>query len=99
MAITTDGVIPRGAGAVVMIEHTELLEDDAAPAIDHHRAATSGQFVSYAGSNIAHGETLLRKGRRIDSREIGTLAACGLAAIEVGAPTARRCAFDRRHIY
>ena len=82
-AIATGGVMPRGADAVVMIEHTELREDDAAPAIDLCRAAASGQFVSYAGSDIARGETLLRKGTRIGSREIGILAACGLATLDV----------------
>ncbi len=82
-AIATGGVIPRGADAVVMIEHTELIEDGAAPAIDIRRAVAAGQFISYAGSDIARGETLLRKGTRIGSREIGTLAACGLAALEV----------------
>jgi putative molybdopterin biosynthesis protein len=82
-AIATGGVIPRGADAVVMIEHTELVEDDAAPAIDMHRAAASGQFISYAGSDIARGETLLRRGTQIGSREIGMLAACGFATIEV----------------
>ncbi|MGA9949966.1 MAG: molybdopterin biosynthesis protein, partial [Xanthobacteraceae bacterium] len=74
-AIATGGVIPRGADAVVMIEHTELIEDGALPAIDLRRAAAAGQFVSYAGSDIARGETLLRKGTRIGSREIGMLAA------------------------
>jgi putative molybdopterin biosynthesis protein len=82
-AIATGGVIPRGADAVVMIEHTELLEGKAAPAIELRRAAASGQFISFAGSDIARGETLLRKGGRIGSREIGMLAACGLAAVEV----------------
>jgi putative molybdopterin biosynthesis protein len=82
-AIATGGVIPRGADAVVMIEHTELLEDEAAPAIELRRAAASGQFISYAGSDIARGETLLRKGARLGSREIGMLAACGLADIAV----------------
>ncbi|HTE76199.1 MAG TPA: molybdopterin biosynthesis protein [Xanthobacteraceae bacterium] len=81
--IATGGVIPRGADAVVMIEHTELIEDDAAPAIDVHRAAASGQFISYAGSDIARGETLLRRGTEIGSREIGMLAACGFATVEV----------------
>jgi putative molybdopterin biosynthesis protein len=81
--IATGGVIPRGADAVVMIEHTELIEDDAVPAIEVRRAVASGQFVSYAGSDIARGETLLRKGTRIGSREIGMLAACGLAAADV----------------
>jgi putative molybdopterin biosynthesis protein len=82
-AIATGGVIPRGADAVVMIEHTELIEDDAAPAIELRRAAASGQFISYAGSDIARGETLLRRSTRLGSREIGMLAACGLPAIEV----------------
>jgi putative molybdopterin biosynthesis protein len=80
-AIATGGVIPRGADAVVMIEHTELVEDDT-PAIDLYRAASSGQFISFAGSDIARGETLLRRGTQIGSREIGMLAACGLTAIE-----------------
>jgi putative molybdopterin biosynthesis protein len=82
-AIATGGVIPRGADAVVMIEQTELIEDNAVPAIDVRRAVAAGQFVSYAGSDIARGETLLRKGARISSREIGMLAACGLAAVDV----------------
>ena len=81
-AIATGGVIPRGADAVVMIEHTEVIEDDT-PAIDVHRAVASGQFISYAGSDIARGETLLRRGTQIGSREIGILAACGLTAIDV----------------
>ena len=80
-AIATGGMIPRGADAVAMIEHTELV-DDAAPAIDLRRAIAPGQFVSYAGSDIARGETLLRRGAAISSREIGMLAACGLAQID-----------------
>ena len=82
-AIATGGVIPRGADAVVMIEHTELIEDDRSPAIALSRAAASGQFISYAGSDIARGETLLRRGTQIGSREIGMLAACGFAAVDV----------------
>jgi putative molybdopterin biosynthesis protein len=82
-AIATGGVVPRGADAVVMIEHTDLVEEGAAPAVEVRRAVASGQFISYAGSDIARGETLLRKGKLIGSREIGMLAACGLAAIEV----------------
>ena len=76
--IATGGVIPRGADAVVMIEQTELI-DTGVPSIELRRAAAPGQFVSYAGSDIARGETLLRRGTRIGSREIGMLAACGLA--------------------
>jgi len=80
-AIATGGVVPRGADAVVMIENTELI--DAAPAIDLRRTAAPGQFISYAGSDIARGETLLRRGAIISSREIGMLAACGFDRIDV----------------
>src|SRR5258708_4176448 len=82
-AIATGGVVPRGADAVVMIEHTDLLENAEAPAIDLRRAAAPGQLLSYAGSDIARGEVVLRRKTRIFSREIGMLAACGIAEVEV----------------
>jgi len=82
-AIATGGVVPRGADAVVMIEWTDLVETDAGPAIDLYRAVNAGQFVSYAGSDIARGETVLRRGAQLGSREIGMLAACGLDAVGV----------------
>src|SRR6476659_6975805 len=81
-AIATGGVIPRGADAVVMIEQTELVEEGK-PRLEVRRAVLPGQFISFAGSDIARGETLLRRGTEIGAREIGMLAACGLARIEV----------------
>ncbi len=79
-AIATGGPVPRGADAIVMIEQTE-------PAglqqLDVRRAVTPGQFISYAGSDMARGETLLRAGLVIGAREIGMLAACGIAEIAV----------------
>jgi len=81
--IATGGMIPRGADAVIMIEHTDLLEIAQGPAIDVFRAAPPGQFIGFAGSDIARGETLLRKVTRLTSREIGMLAACGFASVSV----------------
>jgi putative molybdopterin biosynthesis protein len=81
--IATGGVVPRGADAVIMIEHTELCDDGGAPAIDVRRAVAPGQFVSYAGSDIARGEVVLRRKTRVSSREIGMLAACGIAEVDV----------------
>jgi putative molybdopterin biosynthesis protein len=81
--IATGGMIPRGADAVLMIEHTDLLETAQGPAIDVFRTAPPGQFIGFAGSDIARGETLLRKGTRLTSREIGMLAACGFASVAV----------------
>jgi putative molybdopterin biosynthesis protein len=79
-SIATGGPLPRGADAVVMVEHTQPAH---ARAIDIRRAASPGQFVSYAGSDIARGETLLRAGTMIGSREIGMCAACGISEISV----------------
>jgi len=78
--IATGGPLPRGADAIVMVEHTQ----PAGPrAIEIRRAVSPGQFVSYAGSDIARGEALLRAGIIIGSREIGMLAACGIAQVSV----------------
>jgi molybdenum cofactor synthesis domain-containing protein len=78
--IATGGPLPRGADAVIMIEHTQPLGRQA---IEIRRAASPGQFVSYAGSDIARGEALLRAGTVIGSREIGICAACGIPELTV----------------
>lgn len=80
--IATGGMLPRGADAVVMIEHTETVEGDGS-VIEIRRAAAPGQFVAFSGSDIARGETVLRAGTRLASREIGMLAAVGRAQVEV----------------
>jgi putative molybdopterin biosynthesis protein len=82
-ALATGAVIPRGADAVVMIEHTELLDPAQSLEIELRRAAAPGQFISYAGSDMARGETLLQASTVLGSREIGMLAACGIAQVDV----------------
>ncbi|HEY8579378.1 MAG TPA: molybdopterin biosynthesis protein, partial [Beijerinckiaceae bacterium] len=79
-AVATGAPLPRGADAMVMVEHTHPIGDDM---IEVTRAAAPGQFVSFAGSDIARGETLLRAGAVVGSREIGMLAACGVARVAV----------------
>ncbi|MBR1230626.1 molybdopterin biosynthesis protein [Bradyrhizobium sp. AUGA SZCCT0182] len=79
-SIATGGPVPRGADAIVMVEHTQPA---GTRVIEIRRAASPGQFVSYAGSDIARGEALLRAGTMIGSREIGMLAACGIAQVAV----------------
>jgi putative molybdopterin biosynthesis protein len=79
-SIATGGPLPRGADAVVMVEHTQSV---GGTTIAIRRAASPGQFISYAGSDIARGEALLRAGTVIGSREIGMLAACGIAEVSV----------------
>lgn len=81
--IATGGPIPRGADAVVMIEHTSPVETPDGPGIAVRRAPNPGQFVAFAGSDIARGEMLLRAGTVVGAREIGMLAAVGIAEVAV----------------
>jgi putative molybdopterin biosynthesis protein len=81
--IATGGMVPRGADAVIMVEHTETRDDDGSTLIEVRRTAAAGQFIAFAGSDLARGETVLRAGQVLTSREIGMLAAVGCAAVEV----------------
>jgi len=82
--IATGGMIPRGADAVVMVEHTDIADGPGdGPQVLVMRPAAAGQFVGHAGSDVARGETILRAGTRIGSREVGILAAVGLDAAAV----------------
>ena len=77
--IATGGVIPRGADAVVMVEHTEPDGDG----ILVSRASVPGGMITFAGSDVGRGDLVLLRGTRLSSRETGVLAAVGVASIEV----------------
>ena len=79
MVIATGGMLPRGADSVVMVEHTDM--ENAALLV--RRPVTPGGGVSFAGSDIAAGEIVLRRGETLTSRETGVLAAIGAAEVEV----------------
>lgn len=84
--IATGGMVPRGADAVMMVEQTEFQEGVDGPAVLIRKAASPGQFIAFAGSDIGQGETVLRRGQSLTSREVGVLAAIGRAT----APVVRR---------
>jgi putative molybdopterin biosynthesis protein len=77
--IATGGMVPRGADAVVMIEHAEARGTELRIA----RAVTAGTGVSFAGTDITAGETVLRRGQLLTSRDTGVLAAIGVANVSV----------------
>ncbi len=71
--IATGGMLPRGADAVIPVEVTDLDGDD----VLVRRATVPGGAVSFAGTDIGAGETVLFAGTRLTSRETGVLAAIG----------------------
>jgi putative molybdopterin biosynthesis protein len=85
VSIATGGMIPRGADAVVMVEHAEVrsVADPSASELLISRAVTPGSGVSFAGTDITAGETVLRGGQLLTSRDTGVLAAIGVAEVDV----------------
>jgi putative molybdopterin biosynthesis protein len=78
--IATGAVVPRGADAVVMVEHTRV-NDQGRLLVEH--AVAPGARITFAGTDIARGETVLRGGQLLTSREIGVLAAIGHNSVSV----------------
>ena len=65
VAIATGGMMPRGADAVVMVEHAHVEGQE----LRVGRAVTAGSGVSFAGTDITAGETVLRRGQILASRD------------------------------
>jgi putative molybdopterin biosynthesis protein len=81
--IATGGMLPRGADAVLMVEYSEVVSSGQGATLEIRRPVTPGENVSYTATDIARGETVLRAGTRLTSREIGVLAAVGVAEVGV----------------
>ena len=79
LSIATGGMLPRGADAVVMVEHADL----EGGTLLVRKAVTPGFGVAFAGTDISAGETVLRRGQQLTSRETGVLAAIGLSKVHV----------------
>jgi putative molybdopterin biosynthesis protein len=77
--IVTGAPIPEGANAVVMIEDTERENDE----LSVYSPVTQEENVMKKGTDIKKGETVLKKGQVLTSREIGVLAALGAAKVKV----------------
>ena len=79
--IATGGMLPRGADAVLPVEFTDLEEGGERVVV--RSARTPGAAVSFAGTDIGLGETVVFSGTRLTSRETGVLDAIGRAEVSV----------------
>jgi len=80
-SIATGGMLPRGADAVVPVEHTDL--EPGGRSVLVRRPVAPGASLSFAGTDMGRGETVLFAGTRLSSRETGVLAAIGRARVPV----------------
>ncbi len=80
--IATGGMLPKGADAVVMVEHTDVNGN----VLLVRRAVVPGANITFSGTDISAGELVLHAREVLTSRETGLLAAIGVA----GVPCIRR---------
>jgi putative molybdopterin biosynthesis protein len=77
--VATGGVVPRGANAVQMVEHGEV----EGATLRLYRPVAPGANIQTAGADMRTGETVLRAGQRLTTRELGVLAALGIDRVRV----------------
>lgn len=78
--ISTGGMLPDGADSVVMIEHTDEIDDTT---IEAYRSVAPGQYVIEIGEDIKKGEIILFCGQKLRPQETGLIAAFGKEKVKV----------------
>ncbi len=78
--IPTGGMLPDGADAVVMYEHTNRVGEDI---LEVMKAVAPNENVILADEDVKEGEVILRAGQRLRPQDIGALAGLGILDVEV----------------
>jgi molybdopterin molybdotransferase len=77
--VPTGGILPEDADAVVMIEHTEQLEEQ----VLIKKPVAHGENVLLFNEDFSAGENVVNRGKRLSAQDIGVLAAAGCTAVPV----------------
>ena len=78
--ISTGGMLPAGADSVVMIEHTDAIDNTT---IEVYRSVAPGQNTVGVGEDLKKKSLLLNRGQKIRAPEVGLLAAFGHQSVAV----------------
>lgn len=81
--IHTGGMVPEGADAVVMIEHTQHAGRDE---IEVLRPVGTGENILQIGEDVTPGSEIFPAGHRLRSQDLGGLTAVGITEIPVFVP-------------
>ncbi|MEW6161903.1 MAG: gephyrin-like molybdotransferase Glp [Nitrospirota bacterium] len=79
-AIATGGMLPKGADAVVMLEHTQQIDEKM---IEVVKSVAPGENVIQGGEDVRRGECVLEKGHKLKPQDVGALAGLGISCIWV----------------
>jgi len=77
--IHTGGMLPEGADAVVMLEHTQVIRPGE---IEVMRAVAAGENLIFAGEDVKKGEVIIQEGSHLRPAEIGGLMAVGILQVK-----------------
>ncbi len=77
--ISTGGMLPEGADAVVMIEYTE----EVGKQVEVVKAVAPGENIVQKGEDVQKGKSILRQGHVMRPQDIGALAGTGITRISV----------------
>ncbi|GIW40596.1 MAG: molybdopterin molybdenumtransferase MoeA [Candidatus Binatia bacterium] len=78
--ISTGGMLPPGADAVVMLEYVDELPDST---VEVQRSVSPWENVVRVGEDIARGKLVFRRGRRLRARDLGALTGLGILEVPV----------------
>lgn len=78
--IGTGGMLPEGADAVVMVEHTRIVDDGT---VEVARSVAPGAHVIGPTDDAREGQVLLPAGRVLRPQDVGLLASLGVGEAEV----------------
>lgn len=81
----TGGILPPGADAVVMVEHTEEMPG-AHGTIEVRRPVAPGENVIQSGEDARRGAPMLAAGTVLRAPQVGLLAGLGIVRVDVAAP-------------
>ncbi|SNT21178.1 molybdopterin molybdochelatase [Anaerovirgula multivorans] len=78
--VPTGGMLPENCDGVVMVEYTEVLDDDT---VCIQTAIAPKENILQLGEDIAEGQVVFNRGHKLRSQDIGVLAGMGLTRIKV----------------
>lgn len=78
--IPTGGMLPAGADAVIMVEHTRAPEPRT---IEAGVRPVQGENVIRRAEDVSRGEVVLRQGIRLRPQDVGLLAGIGVVDVDV----------------
>jgi molybdopterin molybdotransferase len=78
--ISTGGMLPEGADAVVMVEYTQKVENGV---VEISRPVSPLENVILPDDDVKRGQVVLHKGSLLRSQDLGILAGLGISMVDV----------------